>query len=82
MNRQRRRELSKIEISINKVIQELKAIKTNLENIKIDEEIAFDNMPENLHYSMRGEEAEEAIENMDDALDSLNEALDSLEDII
>ena len=47
----------------------------------MNEELAFDNMPENLQYSMRGEESQEAIDVMSSAVESLDEAISQLEDI-
>ena len=67
-----------------------------LEDIKGEEEEAFENMPEGLQYSARGMDSEAAIENMDEAwsclddactaedeeerLDSIDMAIDCLED--
>lgn len=50
-----------------------------LEDIKSEEEDAFDNMPENLQSSVRGMESEEAIDMLEEALGYLEEILD-LED--
>ena len=38
-------------------------------------------MPENLQYSMRGEESQEAIDYMSEAVSNIEEAIDQLEDI-
>ena len=38
-------------------------------------------MPENLQYSMRGEESQEAIDNMDGAMSDLENVISQLEDI-
>ena len=74
MNKERRTKISKI-------INDIENIKTNLQDVLSDEEFAFDNMPENLQSSMRGEESEEAIECMNEAIDALDEALSQLNDI-
>lgn len=71
MNKERR-------IKIIKIIQDIENIKSDLQDVLNDEEFAFDNMPENLQSSMRGEESEEAIENMSEAVVALEEALDRL----
>lgn len=71
MNKERRNKIAKI-------IQEIERIKDGLQSVLNDEEFAFDNMPENLQSSMRGEESEEAIENMNEAVDALGEAMDRL----
>lgn len=74
MNKQRRME-------IKNIIAELESIKTKLDNVLSEEQYAFDNMPENLQYSMRGEESQEAIDYMSEAVSNIEEAIDQLEDI-
>lgn len=74
MNKQRRNE-------IQDILSELQSIKTRLELVQMNEEMAFNNMPENLQYSMRGEESQEAIDVMNSAVESLDEAISQLEDI-
>lgn len=74
MNKQRRSEISNI-------ITELGNIKTRLDNVLANEQFAFDNMPENLQYSMRGEESQEAIDCIEEAVNNLEEAISQLEDI-
>ena len=39
-------------------------------------------MPENLQYSMRGEESQESIDNMDGAMDDLDNVISQLEEIL
>lgn len=74
MNKQRRTE-------IKSIILELEVIKSRLDNVLSDEQYAFDNMPENLQYSMRGEESQEAIDYMEEAMSNLEEAISQLEEI-
>ena len=81
MNNVRRKKISKL-------INELEILNDNynqewlnrcigvLENIKNEEEEAFDNMPEGLQYSSRGIDAEAAIDNLEEALGYLEEAID------
>lgn len=71
MNKSRRDRIYNAISKITTVIEEI-------EQIRADEEEAFDNMPENLQYSMRGEQSQEAMSNLEEAADSLNEAVDSL----
>lgn len=75
MNNKRRTE-------IRAISKELDSLKSRLEKILMDEEFSFDNMPENLQYSMRGEESQEAIENMTSSVDSLEEAINNLSSAI
>lgn len=73
MNKQRRGELAK-------VIDLLQGVREMLESAKDDEEMTFDNFPESLQESVRGEAMQEAIDNMESALDSIDEAIGSVEE--
>ena len=73
MNKQRRGELAK-------VIDLLQGVREMLESTKDDEEMTFDNFPESLQESVRGEAMQEAIDNMESALDSIDEAISSVEE--
>lgn len=66
---------------IAKQIASLENIKSILENMIDDEEAKYDNMPEGLQESERGEQMQEAIEALESACDSLNEAIISLNEI-
>lgn len=74
MNKKRRKLISD-NISL------LENIKSNLEDILSDEEFCFDNMPENLQGSIRGEESEEAIDLLSEAIDDLDNIINSLIEI-
>lgn len=74
MNKQRKK-------LINDNIRLLENIKSNLENILSDEEIYFDNMPENLQGSIRGEKSEEAIDLLSSSIDDLDTIISSLIEI-
>lgn len=74
MNKERR-------IKILNVIKEIEQIKDKLQKVLNEEETVFDNMPENLQCSMRGEESEESIDYMNDAIDALDNAIEQLEEI-
>ena len=74
MNKQRRTEIANI-------VTELELLKERLDKVLSAEQDVFDNMPENLQYSMRGEESQEAIDNMDGALSDLENVISQLEDI-
>ena len=74
MNKQRRK-------LISNCVKELEDIKCKIEEILSDEEYSFDNMPENLQGSMRGEESQEAIDVLNEAASSLDDCIGSLEEI-
>lgn len=74
MNKERRTKISNI-------IKEIENIKDKLQDVLNEEESVFDNMPENLQCSMRGEESEESIDYMNEAVDALDSAIEQLEEI-
>lgn len=67
MNKNRRKD-------IEAVIAKLVDIREDVETIRDEEQEYVDNMPENLRYSERGYQAEQAA-------DSLSEAVSALDDI-
>ena len=85
MNKQRRKELANIVTAMENVstpvdIEELEGIRSDIEMVLMDEEMAFDNMPEGLQYSMRGEASQEAQDNMNEAIDAIDEFISDYED--
>ena len=74
MNKERR-------TKINNIIKKLEAVLNDLKEVLFEEEMVFDNMPENLQGSIRGEESEEAIDLMNEAVESLQNACDNLDSI-
>lgn len=73
MNKQRRKELDII-------ARELNDIKERLEALRDEEQDYYDNMPENLQGSERGEKAEVAIESLEEAASSIEDAISSIEE--
>lgn len=71
MNAKRRKELEK-------VIELIEDAKNKLEALKDEEQEAFDNMPESLQYSEKGERMEEIISNLDDSLSDLESAIENI----
>ena len=74
MNKERRNKIAKI-------IKELESAADKLRTVLSEEETVFENMPENLQCSMRGEESEECIDYMNEAIDSLESAIEQLGEI-
>lgn len=66
MNNDRRKQIQNVQTGID----ELRAL---LESIRDEEQEAFDNMPENMQQSERGEKAEAAIEALESAVQSCEE---------
>ena len=52
----------------------------SVEEIRDEEQEPFDNLPEGLQSSERGNAMEEAISNLDSAIDGINELSDKFED--
>ncbi len=84
MNNQRRRELTSVANEIACLndttdFEALESVKSDIEMILMDEEMAFESMPENLQYSMRGEASQGAQDNMNEAIDTIDEYISDAE---
>lgn len=84
MNNQRRKELKNIINAMETIcmpldIEDLEGVKSDIEMVLMDEEMAFESMPENLQYSMRGEASQEAQDNMNEAIDLIDEFINDYE---
>lgn len=75
MNKERRKQLQEV---INKISE----AHDLLDEILSDEQDAFDNMPEGLQSSERGETMEEGIYNMEEARDNLEDITNTLEEVM
>lgn len=75
MNAARRKEISKISAQIEELTSQLEALQET-------EQECYDNMPEPLQDSERGETMQNAIDSMESALDNLRDAVDNLSEII
>lgn len=78
MNNTRRKRIASVIMSLRKFSDYdlIEDIKDEIEDILWDEEDAYNNMPENLQYSMRGENSSDAIDSLQEAVDALEEAID------
>ncbi|WP_026868777.1 hypothetical protein [Inquilinus limosus] len=72
MNAKRRAALDDIKSRIEALVSEL-------ETQRDDEQEAFDNMPEGLQMSARGDALQDNISNLDNAIDNLNDAVSDIE---
>ncbi len=72
MNKKRRKE-------IRELINELEELKEKIEIVLEEEQDYYDNMPENLQGSERGEIAESAISELEESLDNIDNAIENLE---
>lgn len=87
MNKSRRKRIAVVIRDLEKTTKHnfidsyIDFIKDEIEDILWEENDAYDNMPENLQYSIRGEESSEAIDNLQEAVDLLEEVIDIINDI-
>lgn len=71
MNKQRRKEIAE-------VVQELETLKERIEVLRDEEQEYFDNMPEGIQMSERGDLAQEAASNLEYAADGFDELIGNL----
>lgn len=83
MNKSRRKKIASVISALENIAgyDSINSIRNEIENILWEEEDAYDNMPENLQYSMRGEASSEAIDSLQDAVDTLEEAISIIDEI-
>jgi ATP-dependent helicase/DNAse subunit B len=72
MNKLRRKELTRIIEKLERLEALRLEIKDELEAVLEEEQEAFDNLPESLQESERGQQMQEYIDAMDGALDELD----------
>jgi len=73
MNKQRRKEIERIENRIEALRELVEEISVAIECVLDEERECLDNMPENLQCSERYEKAENAVENLESAYEMVSE---------
>ena len=68
--------------AIEKAINILSAQMEELESIRDEEQEAYDNLPEGIMYSERGEQMSENCDDLDSAVSNLEDIIDQRQDII
>lgn len=68
-------------MAIAEIIKTLTEARDELESIRDEEEEAFENYPENLQNSERGEAMQDAIEYLEEAFGGVDDAIDLLQNI-
>lgn len=83
MNKVRRKRIASVIGTLENITDYdlIETTKDEIEDILWEEDDAYNNMPENLQYSMRGEESSDAIDNLQEAVDTLEEAIDALNEL-
>lgn len=74
MNNIRRKEIRKVKETLENLLNDI-------DMLKLEEEEAYDNMPESLQESDRGGEMLENIEYLDEAYSAVDEAIETLGNI-
>ena len=75
MNKQRRKRIEKVGSMLEELLEEITAIQE-------EEQEAYDNLPESIQDSERGEAMYEAADNLESASSSLEEVIEYLADAI
>ena len=75
MNRARRKRLQEI-------LDQIEFLQMDVNTVRDEEQDAYDNLPESIQYSERGEQMQEYADHIEEAYQSLQEAIDTLYDII
>ena len=75
MNKDRRNRISEC-------IEKLEDIKSELEAIRDEECEAYENLPESLQYSERGDMMQECMDEIDDAVSNFDDIIDQLNEVI
>lgn len=75
MNKQRRKRLED-------VVSRLEECMSDLEFIKEEEQEAYDNLPESIQYSERGEAMQGNVDDIDYVISDLDQVIDSINNII
>lgn len=75
MNKERRKRLQE-------VVDKLLDIQSELEAVKDEEQECYDNMPEGLQASSRGEEMEENVSYLEDAIEETDGLIESINQIL
>lgn len=77
MNAEQRKRLTSLIYEIDEHRAKLEELASQIEEIKDEEEEKYDNLPDSLRDSEKGDAIQEAVDALDNALMSLAEAYDS-----
>ena len=75
MNKNRRKQLERI-------VEQLENLRDDLEMLKYEEQECFDNLPDSLQESEKGEMMQEYADDLEAAYDDLDNVISSIQDII
>ena len=75
MNKTRRKKLEWI-------LSDLETVRDEIENVKEDEQEAFDNLPESIQYSEKGEQMEMNVSDLEELYESIDTAIYNLNELL
>ena len=81
MNARIRKELVELASKLNSITTMIEDLKSDLETYAEEEQDKYDNMPESLQYSERGEAMQEAADALNDLVSRLDGSVSELYDI-
>lgn len=67
---------------INQIISELESLKDDIENVGVEEQEAYENLPESIQNSERGESMYDNTSDLEDAASNLDDIICTLQNII
>ena len=88
MNKNRRKAIADIVTKVEAIVadakEKLEELQGTIEDIRDEESDCYENLPEGIMYSERGESMEQAVNNLDSAVSSIEELIEGLdcEDLI
>lgn len=68
--------------AIQRIIDKIEELRSDIEALRDEEQEAFDNLPESLQYSEKGERMEEAVSQLEYSDNSFQEVIDYLTEAI
>ena len=66
---------------VRQAVAQLTAVREELSDVLLEEDMALDGVPENLQSSQRYMDMEDAVDTLNEAIDDIDSAIDGLEDI-
>lgn len=83
MNNNRRKAIADIVTKVEEIVanakEKLEELHSEIEDIRDEESDCYENLPEGIMYSERGEAMEQAVDNLDNAASSIGELIDAID---
>lgn len=82
MNKQRRKEIEKIVMELNDAKLKLEKLRERIETVLDEEQDAFENLPEGIQDSERGDIMQKNVESLESANDGIDNAFNEIDEAI